>query len=447
MKNIRFWVRFLATFWKKFKLLLLLGTVIGTFFFLLLPKVKPLLSNFSQGNKIGVVGRYSIEELPFEIQSKISQGLTSVSKSGEIEPGLATSWESQNEGREWIFKIGNYKWQDGTSVRASDINYKFSDVAVQIVDDKTIKFTLKDSFSPFPSIVGRPIFKRGLLGTSEWKVAKITSISSGRYLESIKLENVKNGIIESYKFFPNEDAARTAFKLGEIDELQDLSDLKDLKDWKNVKVTSVNREDMYVGLFINNEDPILSDKSLRQALAYAINKSSFVGERAISPISPTSWAFNPQVKPYQFNTARAKELLDTIPKEQKENLLIKLVTTPALLATADKIKADWENIGIKAQIQVSNTPPEDFQTLLAIQPIPPDPDQYSFWHSTQDTTNITRYKNSKESQRIDKLLEDGRRTLDQEERKKIYMDFQRFLVEDSPVIFLYHPITYMISRK
>jgi peptide/nickel transport system substrate-binding protein len=124
-----------------------------------------------------------------------------------------------------------------------------------------------------------------------------------------------------------------------------------------------------------------------------------------------------------------------------------LFTTPALLPIAEKIKGDWAAIGVNTNIQVSNTPPQNFQTLLAIQAIPSDPDQYSFWHSTQSASNITNYHNSKESQRIDKLLEDGRRTLDQDERKKIYLDFQRFLVEDCPVIFLYHPVTYTIEKQ
>ena len=74
--------------------------------------------------------------------------------------------------------------------------------------------------------------------------------------------------------------------------------------------------------------------------------------------------------------------------------------------------------------------------------IPKDPDQYVLWHSTQPT-NISKYKNP----RIDKLLEDGRVELNQETRKKIYLDFQRFLVEDSPAIFLYHPSFFTVLKK
>ena len=453
MKSIKFWISFLSAFWKKFKGLVFLSSILGIIAFLLVPRVEPLLTNFSDGERIGIVGRYGIDEIPSGIQNQISLGLTSLDESDNTVSGLASSWEVQDSGKVWIFKLGNHKWQDGTKVVAKDINYKFSDASSEVVDEQTIKFVLKDPFSPFPTVVSRPIFKRGLLGAGDWKVEKFTFFSNSHYLNSLKLKKIKSQEIQTYKFYLTENDARTALKLGEVDKLIDIVDPKDFSAWKNIKVEPGVRLDRYVGIFINTEDPILSDKSVRQALAYAIDKSAFSEERAVSPVSPKSWAYNPQVKQYNYNPDRAKELLSSIPKEQRANLTIKLVTTPTLLNMADKIKNYWDAIGIKTQIQVSNTPPSDFQTLLAIQTIPTDPDQYVFWHSTQLNTNITHYgkgvadQKPKESQRIDKLLEDGRRTLDQEERKVIYQDFQRFLVEDSPVIILFHPTTYVIGKK
>ena len=57
-------------------------------------------------------------------------------------------------------------------------------------------------------------------------------------------------------------------------------------------------------------------------------------------------------------------------------------------------------------------------------------------------TNITHLNNS----RIDKLLEQGRQTFDQQARKQIYYDFQKYLLEESPAIFIKFPTTYNISR-
>ncbi len=74
--------------------------------------------------------------------------------------------------------------------------------------------------------------------------------------------------------------------------------------------------------------------------------------------------------------------------------------------------------------------------------LPRDPDQYTLWHSGQKN-NITKYKNL----RIDKLLEDGRKTVDLDERKTIYADFQKYLIDDVPAVFLYFPTEYQIKRK
>lgn len=447
MRTVRYWFRVLNAFIIRFKRILLIGALSGGLVFFLLSRFPSLFAIFTPGDSIGVVGRYTIDELPISIQSDISRGLTTIDDSDNAKPSLATSWEPQDDGKSWLFHLGDFQWQDGTKVKAKDILYKFNDVTTQVIDDQTIKFSLKNPFSPFPTVVSRPVFKKGLLGTGGWKVVKFTTVQSGNFLESIELAKVNGTTTKTYRFYPTEEASRTALKLAEINKLEELIDPKDLKTWNNLEIIPQTKENLYVGVFINNDDPILSDKSARQALAYAINKDQFGGERAIGPIAPNSWAFNPQVKQYTYNIDRAKELLKNLPDDQRKDLTITLNTTQTLLQIADQIKTDWAAIGVNTNIQVSNTPTDKFQVLLAIQETPSDPDQYSFWHSTQDATNITNYHKSKESQRIDKLLEDGRRTLNQDDRKKIYLDFQRFLVEDCPVIFLYHPVTYTITKK
>lgn len=446
MRQIRYWVQLLRAFSWKFKGILGLSALVGVLLLVFLTKAQELFPQLKKGETIGMAGRFSTEDLPLSIQHEISMGLTNIDERGNVFPGLAQSWYSEEDGKVWFFKLGDFIWQDGKKVVARDINYKFSDVASQVEDEKTIKFTLKDPFSPFPTVVSRPVFKQGFLGVGDWKMIKL-SLMGARFIQTIQLSNTKNGKVKTYRFYPTEEAARLAFKLSEVSQLSEIVDPRDLRNWKNIKTETLSREDRYAGVFLNTQDPILSDKSLRQALSYAINKDNFPEERAISPISPLSWAFNPQVKQYPYNPARAKELIKTLPEEQRNNLSINLATTPSLLSTSDKIKADWEAVGVKTHLQVVNTPPEDFQALVTIQAIPPDPDQYGFWHSTQTQTNITKFRNTKESQRIDKLLEDGRRTLDKEERKKIYVDFQRFLLEESPVIFLFHPVTYTITRS
>jgi len=104
----------------------------------------------------------------------------------------------------------------------------------------------------------------------------------------------------------------------------------------------------------------------------------------------------------------------------------------SLLTTAENIKKNWEDIlKIKVNLTVGQIDTNNFDAIISYGSIPSDPDQYVFWHSTQTKGNVTKINNPK----IDKLLEDGRATFDTLERKRIYQDFQKALLEESPANF------------
>jgi peptide/nickel transport system substrate-binding protein len=369
----------------------------------------------------------------------ISDGLTALDEKQNVIPSIAEKWETPDKGKTWIFTLKpDIYWHDDERLVSSDIDYNFDDVEVIKPDNKTIKYVLKEPFSPFPSVVSRPVFKRGLLGTDSWKVKTINF--SENVISNILLQSDTDKI--NYKFYPTEQSTKVAYKLGEIDQIDNLFDPSPFDEWDNSIVTKFTKNDQVVTLFFNTQDEFLSDKTVRQSLNYAIDKKSLGSERAIGPISKKSWAYNPIVKNYEYDPKRASEILDEIVKEGG-NPTIKLVSAPALLSTAELIKDDWEKVGLEVNLQVSAIIPTEYQAFLAIFDLPKDPDQYTIWHSTQKDTNISGYTNP----RIDKLLEDGRTELDQEVRKKIYFDFQRFLLEDSPAVFLYYPEAYSVKRK
>ena len=428
--SLRYFYRLALAFFRRFKALFALGIIIGFFSFLALAILIPSLS--ATHVRQGMVGRFTADNIPYEITTKLSRGLTTVDDNGNVNPGLAKSWESPDGCKTWIFNLQeNIIWIDGKKLVANDINYIFNDAVVEIIDEKTIKYNLDSPFSAFPIIVSRPLFKKGLIGTSDWKI-KTLSLSAG-YLQKLIIVDKKGNKI-TYKFYPTEDRLRLGLKLGEIDLIENIQDPEPFDLWRTVDVKKVISYNNFVGIFLNTEDEKLADKSVRQSLAYAIDKNEFEGVRALGPISPNSWGYNPQVKQYLKDLEKTKDLKDT---------KIVLSTLPNLLKVAEKIKIDWKEAGVETEIEVVSSIPEKYQAFLATVDIPKDPDQYSLWHSTQVSTNISKYKNP----RIDKLLEDGRTELDQETRKKIYLDFQRFLVEDVPAIFLYHPTLYTISRK
>lgn len=438
LTKIRFYIHLLQAFWQKHKRIIILSLSVTVLSIYFLPKLFSLSFSHNQ-QKIGIVGRYNLNNLPYEITSLISCGLTVPLPDGSIEPGLAQSWEIRDNGKIYIFTLkNNLYWQDGSKVISKNINYNFSDVNTTVLDDQRIKFELKDSYSPFPVVVSRPIFKKNLIGTGDYKAKSIQI--SGQVIRKLVLVPVKEKgkpkII--FQFYPNEEAAITGFKLGEVDILKDISILGGLDKWKNTKIDSIILYDRYTAIFFNTQTEKFTDKPIRQALAYSIEKKW--QPTALSSYNPQSWAYNNTVKPYDFDLENAKKLIGQNEKMSIEK--INLSTVPSLLGVAEQIKSDWQKLNINTEIQLIQNPSEEYEVLLVSQQIPRDPDQYVLWHSTQEA-NLSKYKSPK----LDKLLEDGRQTLNQEERKKIYQEFQRFLVEDSPAIFLFHPTLYTISRK
>lgn len=442
-KKIRFFFRFISAIFKKQFKNIIIGLLFGIIFYLLIPNLLKLVPNQRSHLKIGMTGQYTISEIPQVILDDLSFGLTQLTEKGEIEPLLAESWQVEEEGKiyKFLIKDRNIFWHDGSIFFPSDINYNFEDV-VSSLENNTLIFKLKEPFSPFLSVVSKPIFKKGLIGLGKYKVSKI--IKRGNFVKSISLvpssKTDRSLPLKTYKFYYSEKDLKTAFNLGEINRIENLFDLDGLYLGKNTKYEEVLKNDIYIALFLNNSKPFLEVKSFRQALSYAIPKENDE-KRAIGPINPLSWAYNPDVKPYLQDLERAKGLLEK-DEESLSSLIITITTFPQYEKIAQLIKQSCEKLGIASEIKITTHLPTDFEALLIAREVSPDPDQYYFWHTTQ-AGNITNIKNP----RIDKLLEDGRKTIDLEKRKDIYYDFQRFLAEEAPAIFLSHPVVYNVSRN
>lgn len=440
--RVFFW--FLKAFIDKHRNFLFLGFIVGLLISLVLIKFYPLLlfrSNFGKIKKIAVVGNYTPTNLPLSLQNYLSFGLTSLDQAGNAQPALAERWEVIDEGKIYIFylKSGIY-WHDKIKFKADDVNYNLKDVKFGAISEDVLKITLKEPFSPLPTVLARPLFKKGLIGVGPYKIKSLKL--KGDKLEDLLLEAAAGNLVPpiEFHFYPTETLALNAFKLGEVNVLENISEAGDFSKYPNVTVTPKVFSNFNITLFFNTKLPLLQTRAVRQALAYGL--PDFTGEeKSYGPINPESWAYNPKVKVYTHNPETGAGLLE---KEGVATTSAKLTisTFPSFLSLAAKIASAWEALGIKTQVKIENSLPNSFDVLLVSQEIPPDPDQYHLWHSTQPT-NLSGFSNP----RIDKLLEDGRKTGDLDKRIKIYQDFQRYLVEEAPAIFLYHPKLYTIERK
>lgn len=345
------------------------------------------------------------------------------------------------------------------------------------------------------------------IGTGPWKFQSLKRDKDGAILSYTLSHNDEYYQEKAYvdklhfKFYPDNDSAIQSLKNGQVDGVSFLPrSLRDrLKKQSNVSYYTFNLP-QYTSLFFNQQkNQFLSDISLRRALAYAIDKETMVREvlagegvvihapllehyigyhkdirtypfdpaQAVLELEKGGWKRNTEMKWEKNNSATGNQKQVTSKKnnqdketdvlKNKKGLTITLTTVqnPEGVALAEQIKKNWNAIGIDVDIVLSDPSrvkqeiidPRNYEVFLYGEIIGSDPDLYPFWHSSQILSpglNLSLFS----SKTADKLLEEGRRTSDDQERARVYRKFQELLIEELPAIFLFNPsYNYVVSKR
>jgi peptide/nickel transport system substrate-binding protein len=217
----------------------------------------------------------------------------------------------------------------------------------------------------------------------------------------------------------------------------------------------------YTYLGFNLKHKPFDDVRVRKAINYAIDKQEIIdgvylglGINIASPYKPgTRWS-NPDLESYPYDPAKAKALLkeagfvtnsDGILERDGKPLSFEIVTNQnkerekSAVLIQRRLKAVGINVKIRAIEWASFISrfikTGDFDVVLLGWGLGLDPDQYNIWHSSQQAPgqfNFIGYKNPI----VDKLLEQGRLELNPDKRMKIYHEFARVLLDDSPIVYL-----------
>jgi peptide/nickel transport system substrate-binding protein len=447
-RRLYFWL--LKAYFKKWGKSILLWFIIGLVaFFVFRSSFSYVVSKipFIQHKEIGLVGAYSTDSLPTLILNNISVGLTRIDSDSTVKPAISQSWDIKDGGKTYIFKLKKQLFfSDGTLLTSDKINYGFKDVVLERPDKQTIIFKLKENYAPFLVTVSQPIYKNNFIGLGEYKIKTLKF--NGNFIQTLTLESIRNKNLITYQFYPTEESLKLAFTLGEVSEISNVQNTDfrntDLATFKNATISKKTDFSTLVSIFYNTQDKMLSDKKLRKALDYALPNLFNEGERNHTPYAPNIWVNKGEINDKQRDINKAKDLINQVKESASASAVIKIELQ--VLAKhekiANEIKSAWDKLGVETNIKIVDQLPDNFQVFLGEYFIPKDPDQYSLWHSDQQN-NITKYKNL----RIDKLLEDGRETVDIEKRRKIYLDFQKYLIDDLPASFLINPYIFDIERK
>ncbi len=220
----------------------------------------------------------------------------------------------------------------------------------------------------------------------------------------------------------------------------------------------------YLGFRLSH--PLFADRRVRQAFAYAIHKKEIIdgvlfglGREATGPYKPGTWAHNPDVKKYPYDPQKAKGLLaeagwkdangDGILEKDGKAFAFTVLTNAgneSRAKTAAIIQQNLAAVGIRMEIRTLEwaafinefVDKRKFDAVILGWNITQDPDQYDIWSSKKTgpkELNFVGFANAE----VDRLLEEGRRNFDMEERKKAYYRIQEILAEEQPYVFLYYP--------
>nr|WP_320051018.1 peptide-binding protein [uncultured Desulfuromonas sp.] len=222
----------------------------------------------------------------------------------------------------------------------------------------------------------------------------------------------------------------------------------------------------YTYLGYNLKNPLFQDRRVRQALSYAIDKQELVdgvllglGQAANGPYKPGSWPNNGSIQPYPYDPEKAKALLDDagwsdhdqdgIRDKEGKPLAFTIITNQGndqRIKSGEIIQRRFQEIGVDVKLRVIEWAsllkefinPGNFDATIMGWTVPIDPDAYNVWHSSKTGPNGLNFIGFK-NERVDELLEQGRSTFDQAQRKQIYDEFQQILAEEQPYTFLFVP--------
>lgn len=207
----------------------------------------------------------------------------------------------------------------------------------------------------------------------------------------------------------------------------------------------------YIGF--NTEKEPLNDPLVRQAISYAIDREEIisgvydgVGIPAKGPLAPGVFGYDENVEGISYDLEKAKELLAEAGYEDGLDLSIWTNDSPERVNTAIYLQESLKEIGINLTVEqlewgayLEETAAGNHDMfILGWSTVTGDADYgtYPLFHSSMhgDPGNRSFLSDDK----VDELLEAGRRETNEEERLNIYSELQDHLVEVAPMAYIHH---------
>jgi len=401
-------------------------------------------------------------------------------------PGLAESWETPDP-KTLVLKLRKgVKFHDGTPFNAEAVRFNIAraqDKAtssmsseltsidkVEIADEHTVRLRLKApdaslvlAFADRAGMMVSPTaaqklgdqFGRTPVGAGEFRMVRWQPGSEARLERFADYYEPGRPYLDAivFKIIPDADTRVSALRSGQVDFIMEVpaQDFAGLKGERNLRVNE-GPTLAYWRIFMNFAKPPLEKKAVREAINLALDRPALLkavifglGEIASQPFPASYWAFNPGVKPWPHDPARAKAKLAEAGLPNGFTMDMVLEPTPEHVRRAEMIQAQLGGVGIKVDLKPMDLT-KGVQAFFRSKEMMaanyrwtgrPDPDQ-----SVRGMFHSTGFYNpgGLKVPRVEELMDQARATYKVEERRRLYQQISEVVQQeaiDTPLYFAY----------
>lgn len=442
---------------------------------------------------------YYLDKLIYESLIDLDDSLTAV-------PLLAESWNYQNDGYELVFNLRkDVRWHDGEQFTSDDVVFTINTLLyngknepsqfkqfvdnikkAERIDDYTVKISFNRNYDNgiekfiFPILSRKHVLSYGNIydntkdffpiGTGLYKLEKIEKL---KYIKLKSNENhwsnkeTQNELV--FKMVPSPEEAIGLLEIDDINmAFSQNSDWGKYLEDKTLSIYEFTSNDIEV-LGFNFRNEILSDRRIRQAIAYSIDTEEIInniyfgaGVKSDNLYMPDYLNSNNPKDIYAYNQQEAIRLLkeagyenrdqdatleDTNGKELSFNILVN-IENKNRVDSAKIIKKSLDKIGISTNIiyigyeeYMKYIQEGRFDIFLGGWSVSPLMDFRFALHSQYG--NPIGYGNDY----LDHLLVELQRHLSSEEKEKVFLEIKIILEQDMPYCALLYKDHAVIAKK
>jgi len=315
----------------------------------------------------------------------------------------------------------------------------------------------------------------------KWETgAGVTIKRNQNYWDAAHTPNYANKIL--FKTINDNSAALVAAKNKEVDAMYVIPPTDFYKNLENPDQFALLKakpsEPAYTYIGWNNMNPLFSDKKVRMALSYLVDRKTIIDKILFGDAVPiqshifyqNKKLLNPDLPIIEFNLEKSKQILGEAGWKDTDGdgILDKVVNGKKMdfkftfLINTNQVRKQivliiidaMKKIGMQADLQelewsvyVDKTKKHEFEATYASWTSPTSPpDPYQIWHSTQSQGEGSNYISFK-NEESDKIIEAYREEMDEAKRIELIKRWQKLIYDEQPYTFLWSPTARYIYDK